>query len=328
MRNQNFVSRFARLSSRTSAKMAFSGLHTGVPSANKSEFRSLLSGASKVLFLSGAGVSAESGIPTFRGAGGLWRTYEATELATPQAFDHNPSLVWEFYSYRREVVLSKKPNPAHYAIAEFQKKLRESGKHAWVVTQNIDGFHQAAGAQDVVELHGKENLDIDHETLFPEAHMFTIKKCSINQQQHLVPFSSRAPDPNAKDANIPESDLPRCSQPGCDSLVRPDVVWFGESLSDAVLSKTQDIMDSCDFCIIVRLIHHFIVLFTDHESWSRLALVGTSSVVYPAAMFAPKLAKQGVPVAEFNLEQTDCSGFFRFHFVGKAGETLPPLLAE
>lgn len=146
--------RFGRITSKTSAIMASSCLHTSAPSANKSEFKTLLSQKNNVLFLSGAGVSAESGIPTFRGAGGFWRTYQATDLATPQAFQANPSLVWEFYSYRREVVLSKKPNAAHYAIAEYQKRMREAGKQAWVVTQNIDGFHQAAGAEDVVELHG------------------------------------------------------------------------------------------------------------------------------------------------------------------------------
>jgi len=145
---------YGRAARKTSAIMASSGLHSSAPSANKSEFKQLLSQAKNVLFLSGAGVSAESGIPTFRGAGGLWRTYQATDLATPEAFKANPSLVWEFYSYRREVVLSKKPNAAHYAIAEFQKRMREEGKHTWVITQNIDGFHQAAGTEDVVELHG------------------------------------------------------------------------------------------------------------------------------------------------------------------------------
>merc|ERR1719260_102185 len=88
------------------------------PSSDLSQFRELLAQSKKVVVLTGAGVSAESGVPTFRGAGGFWRTYVAQDLATPEAFSRDPSLVWEFYHYRREVMLSKSPNPAHLAIAE------------------------------------------------------------------------------------------------------------------------------------------------------------------------------------------------------------------
>ena len=94
------------------------------------------------------------GIPTFRGAGGLWRTYQAQELATPQAFRANPSLVWEFYHYRREVVARCKPNPGNFALAAFQRKLAQEGKQVDIVTQNIDRLHRSAGGVDVVELHG------------------------------------------------------------------------------------------------------------------------------------------------------------------------------
>lgn len=127
--------------------------HTG--KSDKVEFKSFLAKANNVVFLTGAGTSAESGIPTFRGAGGLWRRYQATDLATPGAFKVNPSLVWEFYSYRREVVLSKKPNSAHKAIAEFERRLTEQGRTVNVITQNIDGLHEAAGSKNVIELHGK-----------------------------------------------------------------------------------------------------------------------------------------------------------------------------
>ena len=133
--------------------MSSSELHT--TSSNKAEFRELLHKSSKnIVVLSGAGISAESGIPTFRGAGGFWRKYVSQQLATPESFDANPSLVWEFYSYRRELVLSKKPNKGHLAIADFQGRMAEMGKSVTVITQNIDGFHQAAGAKDVIELHG------------------------------------------------------------------------------------------------------------------------------------------------------------------------------
>ena len=123
--------------------------------SDSAEFKSLLSKARNVVFLTGAGCSAESGIPTFRGAGGLWRKYKATELATLDAFNTNPSLVWEFYSYRREVVLTKRPNDAHHAIAEFEKRMVKEGREVHVITQNVDGLHQTAGSKNVIELHGR-----------------------------------------------------------------------------------------------------------------------------------------------------------------------------
>ena len=122
--------------------------------SDSAEFKSLLSKARNVVFLTGAGTSAESGIPTFRGAGGLWRKYKATELATLDAFNTNTSLVWEFYSYRREVVLTKRPNDAHHAIAEFEKRMVKEGREVHVITQNVDGLHQTAGSKNVIELHG------------------------------------------------------------------------------------------------------------------------------------------------------------------------------
>ena len=134
------------------AMMAESSFHTTC--SDKAEFKDLLHEAQNVVVLTGAGCSAESGIPTFRGSGGLWRTFRAQDLATPKSFARTPSLVWEFYSYRREVVLTKRPNKAHYAIAEFQRRLKEEGRSVTVITQNIDELHQAAGAQHVLELHG------------------------------------------------------------------------------------------------------------------------------------------------------------------------------
>ena len=104
--------------------------------------------------LTGAGVSAESGVPTFRGAGGFWREFQAQDLASPQAFRRDPSLVWEFYHYRREVMLEKQPNPAHIAIAQAEKRLKEEGKEVVVITQNIDELHKRAGSENIIELHG------------------------------------------------------------------------------------------------------------------------------------------------------------------------------
>jgi len=138
------------------------------PSSNLAEFRKLVAAAERVVVLTGAGVSAESGVPTFRGAGGFWRTYQAQDLATPGAFYRDPSLVWEFYHYRREVrflsfvnifffskvMLSKSPNPAHMAIAECAERLKAEGRRLRVITQNIDELHTTAGTKDLLELHG------------------------------------------------------------------------------------------------------------------------------------------------------------------------------
>lgn len=144
--------------------MAESSFHT--TSANNAEFCDLLHKAQNVVVLTGAGASAESGIPTFRGAGGLWRTFRAQDLASPEAFGRNRSLVWEFYSYRREVALSKQPNKAHHAIAEFQKKLKNEGRTVTVITQNIDELHQRAGTEGVIELHGMACLPSEDLTVF------------------------------------------------------------------------------------------------------------------------------------------------------------------
>ena len=124
------------------------------PSTDMQAFRKLFAKAKNIVVLTGAGISAESGVPTFRGAGGYWRTYQAQQLATPEAFEDNPSLVWEFYSYRREVMGTKHPNPGHIAIAECEKRLQEQGRMVTVVTQNIDELHKRAGSTNLLELHG------------------------------------------------------------------------------------------------------------------------------------------------------------------------------
>ncbi|XP_023714152.1 NAD-dependent protein deacylase sirtuin-5, mitochondrial isoform X2 [Cryptotermes secundus] len=241
------------------------------PSSDTAAFRELLSKSKHVVVLSGAGVSAESGIPTFRGSGGFWRTYQAQDLATPRAFARDPSLVWEFYHYRRELVLTKEPNKAHLALSEFEKNLEVNGRKLSLITQNIDGLHQRAGSQNVIELHG---------SLF-KTRCTECGEVADNRNSPICPAlaGKGAPDPQATAARIPVSELPQCH---CGSLLRPHVVWFGESLDTAVLNEAEDALESCDICLVI----------------------GTSSVVYPAAMFAPTVARRGIPVAEFNLEKT------------------------
>eukprot|EP00118_Oscarella_pearsei_P013178 m.102278 g.102278 ORF g.102278 m.102278 type:complete len:310 (+) comp37162_c0_seq1:66-995(+) len=261
-------------------------------------FREVVKKSRHILVLSGAGISAESGIPTFRGEGGYWRKYQATDLATMDAFTRNPSLVWEFYSYRREVARSKEPNKAHYAIAQLEERFRQEneGRTVTVITQNIDRLHNLAGSKNVLELHGS----LCHTRC---------TKCGTVEENNDSPIcpaleGKGAPDVNTPEAQIPVESLPQCNK--CQGLLRPHVVWFGESLFPEVLSKVDSAMEKADVCLVV----------------------GTSSIVYPAAAFAPVLSSKGVPVAEFNIEMTPATGSFRFHFCGKAGELLPIALAK
>ncbi|XP_072042386.1 NAD-dependent protein deacylase sirtuin-5, mitochondrial-like isoform X2 [Amphiura filiformis] len=252
--------------------------------------------AKHIVILTGAGVSAESGVPTFRGAGGYWRRWQAQDLATPKAFAANPSLVWEFYHYRREIMGSKDPNKAHIAIAECEERLAKQNRRVVVVTQNIDELHRKAGTKNIIELHGS---------------LFTVRciECGNVKEDRNSPICPAlkdrgAPDPDAQDARILEEQLPRCTS--CGGLARPHVVWFGEGLDRKVLEDTEEECMKCDLCLVV----------------------GTSSVVYPAAMYAPMIADRGVTVAEFNPEETPATGTCKYHFHGPAGEHVPKALAK
>ena len=265
------------------------------PSSDLAAFRSHFKNAKHVVVLTGAGVSAESGVPTFRGAGGFWRQYQAQDLASPDAFEYDPSLVWEFYHYRREVMGTKSPNAAHLAIAECEERLAKENRRLVVITQNIDELHKRAGSKNILELHGS---------------LFRVRctKCNNETENKDSPICEAlrdkgAPDPDVKSSKIPIENLPRCTI--CNGLLRPAVVWFGEQLNPEVLRQTDEELNKCDLCLVV----------------------GTSSVVYPAAMFAPEVARRGVPVAEFNMETTPKTFEYGFHFEGPCGSTLPEAIA-
>ena len=180
-----------------------------------------LQSARSVVVLTGAGVSAESGVPTFRGAGGLWRTYQATSLATPEAFSRDPKLVWEFYNYRREVLEPLEPNSGHYAIAAMEERV----PNFTLITQNIDNLHRLAGTKNLVELHGN---------------IWRVRCTNTTCQ------SSENPHENRK---VPIDPLPPCCKE-CGSLLRPHIVWFGEMLDpDAIRSAIQASQES-DFFIV------------------------------------------------------------------------------
>jgi NAD-dependent deacetylase len=155
-----------------------------------------LRAAPRVTVLTGAGISAESGVPTFREAQtGLWEKFRPEELATPEAFQRNPKMVWEWYEWRRQRVRTVAPNPGHLALADLQRRVPEF----FLITQNVDGLHQRAGSQRVIELHGNINRT----------------KC-FEEDQVVEKWEETGEVP------------PRC--PRCGGKLRPDVVWFGEML--------------------------------------------------------------------------------------------------
>ena len=166
----------------------------------------LLRNAHRIAILTGAGISKESGIPTFREAQtGLWENYESTQLATPQAFQRNPKLVWEWYLWRRSLVSQAEPNPGHFALVDMQKKVSSFT----LITQNVDGLHQRAGSRNVIELHG----NIMRTKCFENGHQ-------VGEWQ--------------ENGQIP----PNC--PVCGGRLRPDVVWFGENLPTNALERAAN----------------------------------------------------------------------------------------
>ena len=171
-----------------------------------------------IAVLTGAGISAESGVPTFRGSGGLWRDYRAEDLATPHAFRREPEIVWEWYAWRRGLIGACRPNSAHLTLAKMEKHFDD----LLLVTQNVDGLHGLAGSRKVVELHGN----------------IWRLRCTRNCR------------PTWEDRRVPLPELPpRC--PGCGSLARPDVVWFGEPMPTAPLESAYAAVRRCQLMLVV-----------------------------------------------------------------------------
>ena len=220
--------------------------------------------------LTGAGVSAESGLPTFRGAGGIWEGQSAMELATPEAFADDPEKVWRFYEWRRAKLREAKPNAGHVALARIEKVLPSMT----LVTQNVDGLHRAAGSRNILELHGT-----------------------------ILGTRCTGCGGRARGLDAPFPDLPpRCA---CGSLLRPDVVWFGEVLPEGVFEAAAEAAAGSAVFLVV----------------------GTSSVVAPASSLAMIASRGGAKVFEINPEETPISGFVNGGFRAKSAEFLP-LLAD
>jgi len=233
------------------------------------EIRARLAEARAVTVLTGAGISADSGVPTFRGNDGLWRNFRAEDLATPEAFARDPQLVWEWYNWRRELIATKQPNAAHFAIASMEQRL----DRFWLITQNVDGLHRLAGSTKLSEIHGN-------------IWMVRCTRCTGVAENREVPISI----------------LPSCLS--CQGLLRPHIVWFGESLAEEDLHRSYAALESCDVLLIV----------------------GTSGVVYPAASFAPVAKAAGAFVIELNLDPTPNSATVDVSLRGRAKDLVPSLL--
>ena len=178
-----------------------------------------LSFENKVVVLTGAGISAESGVPTFRGKDGLWKKFRPEELASLDAFMANPELVWEWYEYRRKIIQEINPNPGHLALVGFQEFFKDFA----LITQNVDGLHQRAGSEDMIELHGNIQRN----------------KCIVCDAKYESLSELAAPGGKELTQKIP----PLCQ---CGGKIRPDVVWFGEMLPEEVIKKAFALSSNCD----------------------------------------------------------------------------------
>lgn len=182
---------------------------------------SLLSNAERVVAMTGAGVSAESGIPTFRDAlEGMWANHKPEELATPQAFSKDPEMVSRWYDKRRQMVLECEPNPGHVALTQMQKALRDRGRELHVLTQNVDGLHERAGTESVVELHGS----------------LTTWRCVETGREY-------------RELPVPFDEYPPKTDAG--NLLRPGVVWFGEALPEVALKASALALEACDVYLAI-----------------------------------------------------------------------------
>ncbi|PVH98752.1 DHS-like NAD/FAD-binding domain-containing protein [Periconia macrospinosa] len=267
--------------------------HLSFASQNEIDsFTNCLLASQRILCLVGAGLSAASGIPTFRGADGLWNTpwgtqHRAKDLASPYAFKTNPVEVLQLYSERRQQALSAYPNPAHYALAQLARAKPE----LLTICQNVDGLCERAG-------HPASQLHLIHGSLLNI-------RCSVcDYSKHdtsLEPFVPIVPD-------LPASQLPRCST--CAGLLRPGVVWYGERLPDTVTDAIEQWIDSGPADLII--------------------VIGTSLSTFPAAEYIEDARGESTRLAVINTDRDEepCNGMREgdWFFVGDAAVVVPDIL--
>ncbi|KPI45552.1 NAD-dependent protein deacylase [Cyphellophora attinorum] len=354
-----------------------------MPSTDIAAFKAHLLNSRRIVALLGAGLSASSGLPTFRGAGGLWRNYDATVLATPTAFRNDPGLVWQFYSYRRHMALNAKPNPAHYALAELARR----NPQFLTLSQNVDNLGPRAGhpEKQLKLLHGnlfdikcwderrcgyvrkndltdpivealaipedqaaidvmlqkKDGVDPEkpafgnkllekhiaqkgasigtsgEETAAPElkepGQIVNTKAAKTAERQSDVPSNPLIRGLDISNADIPISSPPTGALPHCPkcekNLLRPGVVWFGESLPEDVMQSVND-------------------YFAENDKIDLMLVIGTSAKVWPAAGYSAMAKKKGARVAVINMDRSDARALDSddFFFEGDAAVLVPQLL--
>ncbi|GAV52344.1 hypothetical protein ZYGR_0AG03350 [Zygosaccharomyces rouxii] len=315
-------------------------------------FHTYLKQCRKILCVVGAGLSQSSGIPTYQLQRGTWKGYTSIDLATPEAFQTNPGLVWLFYSNRRYIAMKAKPNEGHFALAELANKMKERRREVFVVTQNVDGLHQRAGQSDVdlCELHGslfqlrctsffcnykgKNTKDL---FLTPTLREFTPRDVGVKRQlraqlpalgkrrkKSSPPIQRREVAENEDSLSssdfdplpeIKEDDLPHC--PEChEGLLRPGVVWFGEPLPLMDIDKVDR-------------------FFAPQEEGANdhidlVLVIGTSGKVWPAMGYVERCKQSGGRVAIFNTHIEDKDKVRRdrtvWGFEGEASKWLPRAL--
>ena len=238
----------------------------------------MLADARRVCCMTGAGVSAESGVSTFRGHGGLWEGRRPETVATPEAFQADPHDVWRFYHWRRRALANCKPNPGHLALVRLEELVASFA----LITQNVDGLHRLAGSKRVIELHG-------------DAWINRCTRPAVGPDQPPCPELRAGPEDGFE-------EIPHC--PRCGSMMRPGVVWFGETLPADAFAEAQAAAAECQVMLVV----------------------GTSSVVQPAASLAAWAATGGAAVVEVNPERTPLSGSADVCLQGLSGQILPAVL--
>jgi NAD+-dependent protein deacetylase sirtuin 5 len=326
----------------------------GIAAADLETFTTHLRQSRRILAILGAGISASSGLPTFRGAGGFWRSYDATSLATPSAFLADPGLVWQFYSYRRHMALNAKPNRAHYALAELARRL----PGFVTLSQNVDGLSTRAG-------HPEAQLKLLHGSLFdvrcdddkcgymrhndftdpitPALAIPCGDDASIAAQSAKKPNQALTAEVAQKGAlikgidishaDVPLSTLPASSLPQCPecqtSLLRPGVVWFGEPLPPSVLSDIDAYFNEIDSETKAEgQGKHSSTGQPQAKKIDLCLVIGTSSQVYPAAGYASKARSHGARVAVFNMDRSHARDLWEgdWYFEGDAAEIVPEIL--
>jgi NAD-dependent protein deacetylase/lipoamidase len=236
--------------------------------------RERLAAARSICVLTGSGISAESGLPTFRGVGGLWRTHRVEELASPQGFARDPRLVWTWYRERRLAHRDVEPSAAHVALARIEQRAADFT----LVTQNVDSLHLRAGSRNVLELHG------------------TLREAKCTRCDARRPLDDVI-------ARLTDDD-PAALGHDCGGMWRPDIVWFGEALPQAVLAAAFEAARRADLMLVV----------------------GTSGLVHPAASLATKHVT-GAYVVEINPEETALTALVDHSVRARASDVLPELAA-